>query len=247
VVAETDKRLAREQSLWDEFHKARRYRAREELVQLYEPFARSIAARLYGAGSHPGVQFDDYLQYARVGLMEAVDRYDCGRGVAFSAFSGTRIRGAILNGLARETELAAQRKFWGVRWHDRVDSLSHAATPSEASLEEIADIAVGLAVGLILDDLDHEAEPADPNPANDPYASSELRQLSNMLRGSIADLPDKERAIVVGHYLEHLDFQAIAQQLGLSKGRVSQLHSRAIAQLRDLLERSLTPALSIKL
>ena len=59
------------------------------------------------------VAFADYFQYACVGLVEAVDRFEPDRPVLFETFATYRIRGAVLNGLAKESELAAQRHYSG--------------------------------------------------------------------------------------------------------------------------------------
>jgi len=231
-----------ERRLWDEFHSSRKHRTREELLRLYEPFAKSIAARMYGSRIDDSVSFEDYLQYSRVGLLEAVDRYDSARGVAFSAYSSARIRGAILSGIAKESETAAQNSFWRGRHRDRMESLVTTVAPDadRASLSDIVTITMGLAMGAILDELEHEgfAEPVDPNPNNNPYLVNEIQQLGLAIKQLIVRLPDKERTVIAGHYIDSLEFQQIAEQLSITKGRVSQIHSQALLRLRQWLEQS---------
>jgi RNA polymerase sigma factor for flagellar operon FliA len=229
-----------EKNLWDEFQSSRRHCTREELLRLYEPFAKSIAARMYSVRVDDSISFEDYLQYGRVGLLEAVDRYDFGRGVAFSTYSSARIRGAILSGIAKESEAAAQNRFWRERYRDRGESLITAVAPDvdRASLTDIATITMGLAIGAFLDELDHDItlEPSDPNPRNNPYAANEIYQLGTAVKQLIIHLPEKERAVISGHYIEGLEFQKVAIQLSISKGRVSQIHAQALLRLRSWLE-----------
>ena len=67
-----------------------------------------LAAYAYARRGPQAPEFADFLQWARLGLMEAFDRYDPAREAAFMTFAGYRIRGAILNGLEHVTEGAAQ-------------------------------------------------------------------------------------------------------------------------------------------
>lgn len=171
--------------------------------------------------------------------MEAVDRFEVEREVPFSAYSSQRIRGSILNGIAKESELSSQRRFWRERWRERVESLSTMVAPEadRASLSDVVTITIGLAVGAIVEGgVDGEGDLPDPNPRNDPYAHNELRQLGDTVRKLLEQLPENERIVMKGHYVDQLEFQALAQQLSLTKGRISQIHARALVRLREWLE-----------
>lgn len=230
--------VRREQDLWEAYAASRDPQARGELIEHYLPVAKKIAARIFGLRSG-AASFDDCLQYARIGLIEAVDRYDVGRGVPFAAYSAARIRGAILNGLAHESELLAQRSFWRTRLRERTDSLlgDKQARPERASLAELIQVTVGLALGMMLDDA--AQEPLDERPHSNPYAAAELDQLSREVRRLLTHLPEREQHIVRAHYFELRELQAIATDYGITKGRVSQLHAQALARLRGLLGKQL--------
>jgi len=66
-------------------------RARELLVQRYLPLARSVARR-YQRSHEP---FEDLLQVASIGLINAIDRYDADREIAFSSFAVPTILGEV--------------------------------------------------------------------------------------------------------------------------------------------------------
>lgn len=221
--------------LWQVFSRSRDPETRSRLIEHYTPFARILAARAYGLRFDRSSSFDDYLQYARVGLIEAIDRYDLARNASFESYSSHRIRGAILNGLENETEAAAQREFWRGRARERLDSVvvDRAPNPERASLEDLIDITIGLALGLVLD-LD-EGDPVDESPEANPYAATELHQLGARLRALVEQLPEREREVIRGHYFDHVDFQVLAQRYSLTKGRISQIHSQALQRLRRLL------------
>ena len=66
-------------------------RAREELIARYLPFARNLASR-YMNGRE---SFDDLVQVASVGLMNAVNRYEPAKGTPFTAFASPTIHGEL--------------------------------------------------------------------------------------------------------------------------------------------------------
>jgi RNA polymerase sigma factor FliA len=227
----------RDLALWREFVRSRAHEVRDALVLRYVALARVMAAKAYQRRVDDSVSFADYLQYARVGLVEAIDAFEPDREVPFEAFSTFRIKGAILNGIESESELAAQRAFWARRARDRLDSLKQHEVQGDrrASLEELVNLTMGLALGHIL-----EAEPEqviDESLAANPYLVTELAQLQRAVRSMLPSLPDREREIIRRHYEEHVEFQQIAAELGVTKGRISQLHAQALARLRQLLGR----------
>jgi RNA polymerase sigma factor FliA len=226
---------AEARTLWEAFGHSRDEIARGRIIEHYMPLARIIAARVYGLRASPTSSFDDYLQFARVGLIEAVDRFELARGVSFATYSGHRIRGAILNGLADATEASAQQAYWRGRTRDRIDSFTAGmrSRPERASFQELIQFTVGIALGLLLDD--DSGEWADDSPAGNPYATTELQQFASRVKQLVKHLPENERIVVEGHYFEGLEFQAIGERLNLTKGRISQLHSAALQRLRLLL------------
>ena len=66
-------------------------RARDALVERYMPLARSLARRY----QRPGDPLDDLLQVAALGLINAVDRFDAEREIAFSSYAVPTILGEI--------------------------------------------------------------------------------------------------------------------------------------------------------
>jgi RNA polymerase sigma factor FliA len=223
-----------ERALWDKFVLGRDPMVRARLIQRYLGTVQHIAASLFARRTFNDLEFADYLQYGRVGLIESVDRFDPARGAAFTTYAGYRIRGAILNGIERSTELAAQGAYRVSVRQERVESAQEAMRTGgqEDPFESMVDMAIDLALGYLLEDSGiHRDEGEDRT--NDPYHACELKFLQERLKLIVEVLPERERLIIKSHYYEHIDFHMLATMLGISKGRVSQLHTRGLRLLRE--------------
>jgi RNA polymerase sigma factor FliA len=218
---------------------------REELVAQYWPMLKKIAGNLFSQRYFDGVPFEEYLQMGAVGLLQALDRYDPALGAKFETYAQHRIKGAIMSGLEKATEVNQQVVTLRRLARERIDSLTDAAQTSESSLGELdpprlsafdrlVEVSLGLAVSFMLDDSglfrSGEGTSWDNGESNLAY-----KQLLQKLQAAMATLTDNEMAILDGHYFQHESFELIAQQLALTKGRVSQLHRNALLKLRQSL------------
>jgi RNA polymerase sigma factor for flagellar operon FliA len=212
----------------------------DALVVAHLPLVRRIAAQLYRFRWNSSVEFKEYCQMGALGLVEAAQRFDPARGVAFGSFASWRISGAILNGLASSTELHQQVASRKRRVDDRVRSLSAEPPPAErnlsleASLARISSLAMGLAVGFMLEDTGMFDDGQGLNPL-DGYANLALRQWRERLRAAVLALPEQEAAVLQRHYFQQQAFVDIAVELGLTKGRISQIHKAGVERLRQRL------------
>lgn len=224
--------------LWTYYVQSRDAAAREHLLAAYMEFARMLAAKMYARRVLDEMEFDDYLQYARVGLIEAIDRFDPARDIKFETFASSRINGAILNGIQTCSEVQQQIHARKRVVEQRVASLLE-TLPDRAGAENVfarlAEIAVGLAVGFALEDSGMHASETGQYPDNS-YAAVEMKHLRARLNKAVMDLPPSQRQVIKSHYLQQMAFEEVARDMGLTRGRISQLHKLALAGLRDLLK-----------
>lgn len=225
-----------EAGLWQRCREQGDAGAREVLIGHYLSYARALAAQLYGRRAIDEFEFDEYMQFATVGLMEAVDRFDASRGILFKTFATTRINGAMLSGLStlseRQQQIAMRRRMTD----ERVRSLRGATLSNdpERLLRELAEIGIGLALGFALEGSGMLASP-EASVADNTYTRLELRQFQQQIAYLCRRLTAREQEVIQKHYMQHISFDEIAEQLGLTKGRVSQLHTQGLKRLRSLL------------
>ncbi len=211
---------------------------RSALFKRYRAFARKIAAEEWRRTSNLGLDLADMEQVASEALLHAIDRFDPARGAPFTAYARIRLRGAIRNAFPKATEATAYYSARKRMERERMRSLKNSALDKARDpLYLLRELTAQLALGFILEGTaEKELESV---PSNDPSAYDALywSQLILEVDSRIAALPEKERTVLDCHYRQQMQFQEIASLLGLSKGRISQLHTQALQRLRKHLSK----------
>ncbi len=227
--------------LWERYLGSRDREARAELTAAYLPLVRYVVSRL--RPQIPAHADRDSLAHSGVlGLVGAIDRFDPDRGVQFPTFAVPRIKGAVLD--------AARSSDWAPR---SVRSRSRALAVASRTLEERLQRAptaeelageMGIArreVEAIRDQeargrvgrLDHEALDLVPDHSPDPAVAFEVAEELAVLRRGVAALPERERRVLELYYFDDCTLKQIGEVLGVSEGRVSRIHARAIRMMLD--------------
>jgi RNA polymerase sigma factor for flagellar operon FliA len=183
-----------------------------------------------------------------VGLVQAIDRFAPTDGVKFESYAIPRIRGAILDSLraldwvprsvrARsrqiETAIAALQNELGRPATDNEIAERLTITVDELN-EWLADVASSAIGPLDHVALDSHAMPetSDFQRATNPDAAIESGELRRTMHDAIRKLPERERTTLLLYYEENLTFTQIGEVLNVTESRVSQIHAKAVLQLR---------------
>lgn len=232
AIVDSDRQEA---SLWRRFGESGDATMRERLFDRYRRFARALAhrhARRNGAAGHV---VEDLEQFSYRGLLEAIDRFDPVRGPPFPAFAAPRIVGSMADGLASLDEKGAQLRYKRRVERERLASLTASANPRDprrSATDELAELVTELALGLMLDAEARDARSGFAGRAESGFDNLAWRQTQTLLAERVEALPEPERTVIRQHYLNDLLFTQIAAMLGLTKGRISQLHKSALSKLR---------------
>ena len=200
-----------------------------------------------------GLDRDDLYGFGMLGLIAAADSWEPERGVQFSTYAYTRIRGAILDEIRRQDFLPRGRRerlreVDGAITKFQQDN-GYAPTPEEIAteletdVEEIDQVLTSAATvnSISMDEGTGEALRqllSDPR-SSDPVGSAEWEELKLKLVDAITDLPEQEKSVITLYYAEELLLKEIGEVLGVTESRVSQIHTRALY----LLNRSLSATL----
>jgi RNA polymerase sigma factor FliA len=198
------------------------------------------------------VDREELIRAGALGLVEAARRYDESRGVPFERFAAQRIRGAILDSvraadwaprsvrlLARRLEAAEQQLATHL---GRVPNAEEMADSLGVTRQELNKLQDRLFRSVVLaldhetsDDTDEDLTLVDilqDRSAVEPSEELELRELHSYLRDAVGLLPERQRFVIVGYFLEGKTSQELARFLGVTESRISQLRSEALRNLK---------------
>ncbi len=222
-----------------EERKLEEQRRHNDLVKQYFPYATSIANRVAQSLSS-GVDYDDILCNARLGLLEAAQRYDSTQDVDFRTFAYYRIKGAIFDGLRKSgwipRSLYAKLKFEEAA-NDYLQYMSHRQAheehtqkSEEAAIHQTVNSLASIYVISL--DADEEIDVIDENQV-DLEQKTALHQVRSHMRLAINALPPKEKQLIMMYYFQNRTLEEAGEKLHLSKSWTSRLHARALEMLMN--------------
>ncbi|MFI7002029.1 SigB/SigF/SigG family RNA polymerase sigma factor [Nocardia sp. NPDC050175] len=227
----------------------RRNALREDLIRRCLPLAEHIARKFAGRGE----SYDDLLQSASLGIVQAVDRFDPSHGSAFLAFAVPTLMGEVRHHFRDRT--------WAVRVPRRLKEIQQSLGPAIESLgQELCrpPTAREIAAHLDLDlvevthaliarngyqsvpiDVTTSADP-DDNPARSAIDSlgtddPHYRTIEDYLtvQPLIEALPETDRRILILRFYEFKTQTQIADHLGVSQMQVSRILARILTSLHE--------------
>jgi RNA polymerase sigma-B factor len=226
-------------------------RQRERIVGRCLPLADHVASHF----ARRGEGLDDLIQVARLGLMNAINRFDPDKGPSFIGFAVPTMMGEV------------RRYFrdysWGMRvprrlrelhvqisrtTSDLAQQLGRAPTAGELSSvlgvprEEIIECLVAgdayrldsLDAPLGADDSGKPRLVADAVGGIDP----QIEHITNReaVRALVGALPERERQVLHMRFFESMTQSQIAERIGVSQMQVSRILAHTLRCLRDQLE-----------
>jgi RNA polymerase sigma factor for flagellar operon FliA len=231
-------------------------RRRSDVVTEHMPLVRHLVREML-ARVPAHVNRDDLMSAGYAALVHAARGFDEDRGVPFARFAAARVRGALLDELrgldwASRSVRQRARRTDGAR-QELTAALGRTPTAQEVAgklgvpVEDIAsaDDDVQRAVVFSLQGFaTASADDMITEPSAGPEEMLIRRERLGYLRHAIDALPDRLRAVVQGYFFEERAMASIAEDLGVTESRVSQLRAEALSLLRDGLNTHLDPALA---
>ncbi len=239
--------------LWQDYKATRSPDDRALLLLHYSPLVRFTTNRM--AGWPHQVDRADLASYGLFGLIDAIEKFDPGRGFKFETYAVSRIRGAIIDEL-RSIDWVPRSVRAKARSIERVSStLENELRRSPDDAEVAAELGLTLgelaqtrsqvsSTGLVaLDDSlasnswdgEGSATIGDTiaDRRYDPVEAFDTDEMKYLLADAISRMPDRVRCVLIFYYYEGLTLAEIGEILGVTESRVCQIHTKALARLRQ--------------
>ncbi len=227
------------QKAWDEFSHAEQ----EAIVRHFAPKVKYLALRLKSR-LPKNVELTDLISAGTLGLMESFGKFQPSLGFKFDTYAENRIRGAMLDELRRMDWLPRGLRQRVRRLDEAIQKIEHASgrSPSEEELAEAtglerSEVREGLealqsqlclSLDSIQDSFSTDGAKGEGEPFNEAAAGEMLARVASL----IDQLTAREKLVLSLYYTEELNMRETAEVMGITEGRVSQLHSQALTRLR---------------
>src|SRR5665647_469148 len=238
---------------WQLYKKSGSAELRNEIVLQYSGLVKKIVLRFKGSYNNFG-QLDDMVNQGMIALINAVEKFDSELGNKFETFASLKIRGSIIDFMRKQDWVPRSQRSLSKVLEDTFGEL-YVQNGREPTEKEIAD-KMGISIEnlqKILEQLHNsfvlsyeeainekmmEVSPLITNQRKDEMPESQLLydELKAKLGEAIDQLKEKERVVVSLYYYENLKLREIAEILGVTESRVSQIHSQAIIKMKTRLK-----------
>lgn len=245
------------QDLWREYKETGAIELRDKLILHYAPLVKYVAGRIY-IKVPPNVDHGDLVSCGVFGLIDAIEKFDLSKNIKFETYAIARVKGAIIDELRSLDWIPRSVRFKAKELEKTYMELEGRLkrTPTDEEICRELDITkdklyetigqIGNTAVVALDDTFTVGKDMDgrvglidiieDESSAEPAATFEIEEMKDLLAQAIDRLPEREKTVIALYYYEGLTLKEIGDVLGVTESRVSQMHTKAILQLKAKLK-----------
>jgi RNA polymerase sigma factor FliA len=238
-------------NIWTEYSNNRAIEQKQQLILHYIWLVKYVLQSM-NFPNHSLLSDSDFLNFGILGLHEAIERFELERGVKFETYAIPRIKGTIQDELRRLDWLSRTARRKAHEFLHAGDEL-RSKEGREVSIEEIrikmqvsqeeyqsylsaaaaakASLFLSESTQTLLDE-DGSLEELVDDSQESILTKLQNEEQINFLVDYLKALPDKKRNVMSLYYYENMTFKEIGQVLEVSEGRICQIHTQVIKDLR---------------
>lgn len=239
------------ENLWIKYTDTKDKELKKILIENYIGLVKIVAGRMYNFyGSK--IEYDDLIGYGVLGLIDSIDKFDITKNIKFETYAQIRIKGAIIDNIrkldwiprslrkkAKDVQNSIsflENKLERSPTNEEIaEHLEISLTDLELLLADISTFNVSSLEEVLLTNGDYSLEiQQEIGTPEEVYESKEIKELLSM---AIDALNKNERLVISLYYYEELTYKEIGHIMELSESRISQIHSKAILKIKNILEK----------
>ena len=217
--------------MWSEYSKQKTPQLREKLIIEYSGLVKVVAGKLSMYLGYT-VEYDDLVGYGVFGLIDAIDKFDYGKGIKFETYASLRIRGEILDQIRKmdwiPRTVRQKQKQLDMAYRKIEERTGRLATDEEIAeelgitLEELCNMQNETKVSNIisLDEYmeqgDSKVEPVETKEYMQPDRVVEKEELKKLLLEVLETLTEKEKKVILLYYYEEMTLKEISNVMDVS-------------------------------
>ncbi len=245
------------QEVWRQYKETGAPELRDKLILHYAPLVKYVAGRIY-VKVPPNVDHGDLVSCGVFGLIDAIDKFDLSKNIKFETYAIARVKGAIIDELRSLDWIPRSIRFKAKElektYMELEGRLKRSPTDEEVcselgiskdklheTISQIGNTAVvalddTFTVGKDMDGRVGLIDIIEDESSAEPAATFEVEEMKTLLAQAIDRLPEREKTVIALYYYEGLTLKEIGEVLGVTESRVSQMHTKAILQLKAKLK-----------
>lgn len=239
--------------LWDKYNKDHDQESRNKIIVEYIPLVKVVASKMqpYFSGY---IDYEELVSYGTFGLIDAIDKYNADKDVKFETYASLRIRGSILDEIRKLDWIPREIRAKQNKVNQARKSLQKKGIQNPTDLEIANEIGITedeyyswqvSFIPTLMERIDEPISSDTDAPKSDFLEQTifdlpEDKAIKDLIREKLYDaicsLSERDQKLIFLYYFENVTMKEIANILGVSEGRTSQLHTRALARMKEFLK-----------
>lgn len=227
---------------------------REQYILDNMNLVRYIASKYYT--DNTGIEFEDLVSYGTMGLIDAANKYEDDRNCKFSTYAAMKIKAFIIDEIRRRSPISRndvaninkynyavkelQNNLFREPTELEISKFMKISTSEVQKIEKNIYVMTNTSLDTVIFQGNNDITLVDTIKADDttlPEKKVEEDEKAEILSKAIDMLREKDKLILSLYYYEELTLKEIGKVLEVSESRVCQLHSRAIINLRNAMNK----------